>query len=152
MVVLGLVSFPLYLRGAMRCLDPSAAVPERVRTAFDTLSEGVLVLDVEGRIMHANKAFLALGGPQAKAPTGELATELACPGSWPERLRADVEANAGSSVRHIADVTVTMSFGVEQFGPQTARLKHAAARRCLGRISRCRGVRGRSCAAATGRA
>ncbi len=75
--VLGFVAFQLYLRRAMRYLDPSAAVPERVRTAFDTLTEGVLVLDVKGRIMLANKAFLALGGPQATAPTGELATELA---------------------------------------------------------------------------
>ncbi len=75
--VLGFVAFQLYLRRAMRYLDPSAAVPERVRTAFDTLTEGVLVLDVKGRIMLANKAFVALGGPQATAPTGALATELA---------------------------------------------------------------------------
>ena len=38
-----------------------------------------------------------------------------------ERLRADVEANAGSAVRQFADVKVTMSFGVEQFGTDAAQ-------------------------------
>lgn len=46
-----------YLRRVMLYLDPSAAVPERVRAAFDTLSDGVLVLDPQGRIMLANRAF-----------------------------------------------------------------------------------------------
>lgn len=47
----------VYLRRVMQYLDPSAAVPERVRAAFDTLSDGVLVLDPQGRIMLANRAF-----------------------------------------------------------------------------------------------
>ena len=46
-----------YLRRVMQYLDPSTAVPERVRSAFDTLSDGVLVLDPQGRIMLANRAF-----------------------------------------------------------------------------------------------
>ncbi len=49
-----------YLRRVMQYLDPSAAVPERVRAAFDTLSDGVVVLDAEARIMLANRAFRAL--------------------------------------------------------------------------------------------
>ena len=50
----------VYLRRVMQYLDPSAAVPERVRAAFDTLADGVLVLDPQGRIMLANRAFRAL--------------------------------------------------------------------------------------------
>ena len=61
MAGLGFIAFQLYLRRAMRYLDPSAAVPDRVRTAFDTLVEAVLVLDTAGRIMLANKAFQGLG-------------------------------------------------------------------------------------------
>jgi diguanylate cyclase (GGDEF)-like protein len=67
---LGFVAFQLYLRRAMRYLDPSAAVPERVRTAFETLTEAVLVLDTAGRVMLANQAFLGLA-PET-APTGRL--------------------------------------------------------------------------------
>jgi diguanylate cyclase (GGDEF)-like protein len=37
-----------------------------------------------------------------------------------ERLRAEVEANAGSAVRHLADVKVTMSFGVDVLGADMA--------------------------------
>ncbi len=50
----------VYLRRVMQYLDPSAAVPDRVRAAFDTLADGVLVLDPSGRIMLANRAFRAL--------------------------------------------------------------------------------------------
>jgi diguanylate cyclase (GGDEF)-like protein/PAS domain S-box-containing protein len=50
----------LYLRRVMQYLDPSAAVPERVRAAFDTLTDGVLVLDPQGRIMLANRTFREL--------------------------------------------------------------------------------------------
>jgi hypothetical protein len=36
--MLAFVSFYLYLRRALQYLDPASAVPERVRTAFDTLT------------------------------------------------------------------------------------------------------------------
>lgn len=60
----GCIGFWLYLRRVLRYLDPNAAVPERVRTAFDTLSEGVLVLDAQHKLMLANRALrsLAPGG------------------------------------------------------------------------------------------
>jgi diguanylate cyclase (GGDEF)-like protein/PAS domain S-box-containing protein len=50
----------VYLRRVMQYLDPSSAVPERVRAAFDTLTDGVLVLDPLGRIMLANRSFREL--------------------------------------------------------------------------------------------
>lgn len=62
-VALGIVAltsygaFYLYLRRVLEYLDPSKAIPDRVRSAFDTLGEGVLVLDKEGRVVLANKAF-----------------------------------------------------------------------------------------------
>lgn len=51
------IAFYLYLRRVLQHLDPSKAIPERVRVAFDTLTEGLLVLDLEGRILLANAAF-----------------------------------------------------------------------------------------------
>lgn len=74
--VVGLLVYALYLRRVLRHLDPNAAVPERVRTAFDTLTEGVLVLDTVGRVMLANRAFTQVDGAQAKALTGMYAAEL----------------------------------------------------------------------------
>jgi diguanylate cyclase (GGDEF)-like protein len=74
--VVGLMVYGLYLRRVLRHLDPNAAVPERVRTAFDTLVEGVLVLDTTGRIMLANQAFTAIGQDDPKALTGKSAEAL----------------------------------------------------------------------------
>lgn len=47
----------MYLRRVLQHLDPSKAIPERVRVAFDTLTEGLLVLDLDGQILLANAAF-----------------------------------------------------------------------------------------------
>jgi diguanylate cyclase (GGDEF)-like protein len=71
LLVLALGGFLLcyaYLRRAMQYLNPSASVPDRVRTAFDSISEGLLVLDLQGRIVLANKAFRQLH----PAAVGEL--------------------------------------------------------------------------------
>ena len=54
-----------YLRRAMQYLDPSASVPDRVRKAFDSLTEGLLIIDQDARIVLANKAFRQLH-PQAQ--------------------------------------------------------------------------------------
>ena len=69
--VLGIGGFLMcyaYLRRAMQYLDPSASVPDRVRKAFDSLTEGLLIIDQRARIVLANKAFRKLH-PQAH---GEL--------------------------------------------------------------------------------
>ena len=76
MAVTGFFAFQLYLRRAMRYLDPSAAVPERVRTAFDTLTEGVLVLDRGGHVMLANRALLDMAPEGATADTGASVAEM----------------------------------------------------------------------------
>lgn len=53
----GFVLFTLYLRRVLEHLDPSTVIPDRVRQAFDSFSEGVMVVDPAGRIMLANAAF-----------------------------------------------------------------------------------------------
>jgi diguanylate cyclase (GGDEF)-like protein len=55
--VTGVVAYMLFLRRILSFLNPSKAVPGRVRSALDTLAEGLLVLDARGRIVLANKAF-----------------------------------------------------------------------------------------------
>ena len=51
-----------YLRRMLRELDPSRAVPQRVRAAYDTLTEGLLVVDGSGTIVLANKSTSQLLG------------------------------------------------------------------------------------------
>jgi diguanylate cyclase (GGDEF)-like protein len=58
--VAGSLGFGLFMRRVLQHLDPAAAVPERVRVAFDTLVEGITILDAEGRIMLTNQAFRSL--------------------------------------------------------------------------------------------
>ena len=62
LAALGFAAFHLYLRRAMVYLDPSRVVPDRVRAALDTLTEGVLVLDTDEKVMLANHAFSTMTG------------------------------------------------------------------------------------------
>ena len=50
----------LYLRRAPQYLDPGSVIPQRVRAAFDSLGEGVVILDAEERVMLTNRVFKAL--------------------------------------------------------------------------------------------
>ena len=73
------VIFYLYLRRMLQHLDPSAAVPERVRGAFDALSEGVLVVDPKENILLANKSVQTLiSASDEQGLLGKKASEL----SW----------------------------------------------------------------------
>jgi diguanylate cyclase (GGDEF)-like protein/PAS domain S-box-containing protein len=69
-VLAGLLAYFLYLRILGRFLQAgsSAAAPQRVREALNTLAEGVLILDQKQRIAMANEAFARL--------VGRTATEL----------------------------------------------------------------------------
>jgi PAS domain S-box-containing protein len=51
------VMFYFYLSKMLRHLDPSQAIPARVRSALDTIVEGLLIIDLKGRIMLSNQAF-----------------------------------------------------------------------------------------------
>ena len=53
-----------FLRWALRRADASTGLPDRIQSAYDALSEGVVVLDVSGSIVLANTAFARLAGPQ----------------------------------------------------------------------------------------
>lgn len=74
----GFVAFYLYLRRVLEYLDPAKAIPDRVRTAFDTLAEGVMVLDKQGRVVLANKVFRNFHPAAQGDLTGRPVTEL----SW----------------------------------------------------------------------
>ena len=100
----GPLVFGLYLRRALQHLDPASVIPDRVQSAFDAMSEGVVVVDVRGRLLLANRAFLGLhpeaaglraGRPLSAVPwlAGNLPTDPAAH-PW-TRAMSERTANAG---------------------------------------------------------
>ncbi|KAA3654256.1 MAG: response regulator [Proteobacteria bacterium] len=73
--------FYFYLGKVLRHLDPSGAVPDRVRSALDTLTEGLLVLDRKQTVVLANRAFAEFIG----APAGELIGKQVKTLAWASR-------------------------------------------------------------------
>jgi diguanylate cyclase (GGDEF)-like protein len=64
------------LRKALHVLDPKAVVPERVRSAFNALAEGVLILDHKEQIMMANDAFAKQVAREPDTLVGAKASSL----------------------------------------------------------------------------
>ena len=74
--ILSFISFYFYLSKMLRQLDPSQAVPGRVRSALDTLTEGLLVIDPNEYIVLANEAFANVAGRTAEELVGRNASTL----------------------------------------------------------------------------
>ncbi|MHB8973951.1 MAG: hybrid sensor histidine kinase/response regulator [Pirellulaceae bacterium] len=79
------LAFGIVLRTVLKHLDPSKAVPKRVREALDNLAEGLLILDTKDQILLANTAFATVVGVQPEKLLGVRAPSL----RWREN-RADV--------------------------------------------------------------
>ncbi|MDX1451963.1 MAG: ATP-binding protein [Oleiphilaceae bacterium] len=71
------VFFHLYLGRMLKALDPSQAIPDRVRSALDTMAEGLLVLDAKHNIVLANEAFASLMDQQPDDLLGQKIAKLA---------------------------------------------------------------------------
>ena len=72
------LGFTLYLRRVLSLLDPSTVIPERVRSAFDVFSGGVMIVDPGSHVMLANAALRSwMGGPADEALTGRAVETLA---------------------------------------------------------------------------
>ena len=111
--VLCLAAFYLYLGRVLRQLDPSRAIPGRVRAALDTLTDGLIVIDRNQNIVLANESFArALG----KLPDAMLGTDMAS-------IPWVTETPAGSTV--VYPWTKALDDAAIQRN-QTIRLKDAA--------------------------
>ncbi|MCP3867601.1 MAG: PAS domain S-box protein [Gammaproteobacteria bacterium] len=53
----GFVAYLVFLKRTMRELNPDAVIPERVRSALDTLAEGLLIIGQDGYIVFSNAVF-----------------------------------------------------------------------------------------------
>ena len=69
--------FYFYLGRVLSQLDPSRAIPGRVRAALDTLAEGLLVIDKRQNIVLANEAISKLLGTTPEALLGSPISRLA---------------------------------------------------------------------------
>ena len=70
------VAFYFYLAKVLRQLDPSQAVPTRVRAALDTLAEGLLIVDRRQNMVLANQSFSSFLGKAPEELVGQSATSL----------------------------------------------------------------------------
>jgi diguanylate cyclase (GGDEF)-like protein/PAS domain S-box-containing protein len=105
---LGFVAYVFYLRRNLRHLDPSAVIPARVQSALDVMSEGVILLDAQERIVLANAAFASRVGATPASLLGSEVTSLdwrpnGPPGTpiempWRKALREAVSAS-GTTLR-----------------------------------------------------
>jgi PAS domain S-box-containing protein len=69
-------SFSILLKRVMQGLDPNQAVPGRVREALDSLAEGLLVINRQGRIALANSSFASFMNKSPESLVGQSATKL----------------------------------------------------------------------------
>ncbi len=74
--LLGFLIFYWYLGRMLKMLDPSQAIPDRVRTAFDTMAEGLLVLDAKQNVVLSNSAFAETMGEDADELMGRKAEDF----------------------------------------------------------------------------
>jgi PAS domain S-box-containing protein len=68
--------FLLYLGRMLREMDPSRAVPQRVRAAYDTLTEGLIVVDRGGTVVLANRSTSDMLGIEEALLVGHSPSEF----------------------------------------------------------------------------
>jgi len=73
---LGFVTYLLFMRRALRELDPTAVIPARVKYALDALAEGVILVDEQGEIVLANTVFAGQLEAPVSSVVGKKAAEL----------------------------------------------------------------------------
>lgn len=72
----GFVGYLLLMKRTLEYLNPSSAVPERVRSAFDILAEGLIIVDQEQRIVLANGSFAEHVGRTPESLIGKKPSDM----------------------------------------------------------------------------
>ncbi len=72
----GFIAYLVYLKRALKELNPDAVIPERVRKALDTLAEGLLILDRKENIVFANAVFAKKTGLTPQSLIGKKCRQL----------------------------------------------------------------------------
>jgi len=104
------LAFLFYIKRVLQYLDPSQVVPPHVRAALDTLAEGLLIMDRDGRIALTNQAFAKVLGKDADALMGVRASTFA----W-EQDSAEGKSKA---------IVLPWKKAIEQNAPQRNSMLH----------------------------
>lgn len=109
----GFLIYYLYLRRTLLHLDPSAAIPDRVQTAFDAMTEAIVVLDARKRIVMVNGSFEKLMGPKHDSIIGQALESqgwlrpgpehISGDSPWDECMRTKKPSNSGVYEAHLPD-------------------------------------------------
>ncbi len=75
-LVVSFLVFYFYLGRVLKHLDPNRAVPGHVRSALDTLAEGLLVVDLKGNVVLANSSFGEITGKDPAALVGQRVHDM----------------------------------------------------------------------------
>ena len=117
--IAGLLGFRLFMRRVLQHLDPASVIPERVRAAFDTLVEGIAIVDLSGRVVLTNKVFqtfvdgteLVEGTRLASIGLRSMQTDPSMP---PDQSMPWVRAMAQSTVLSGEAMQIDMADGVRE--------------------------------------
>ena len=71
-----LIVYQIYLRRTLRFLNPQSVIPERIQALLNTLTESVVVLDHNERIVLANSAFAKLVCAKSDQLQGKLLSTM----------------------------------------------------------------------------
>ncbi|RYY89342.1 MAG: PAS domain-containing protein, partial [Comamonadaceae bacterium] len=96
------IAFYVYLSRVLRHLDPAQAVPSRVRSALDSLTEGLLVVDQKRNVVLANEALTRLLGRSNEQLMGTPVDAIA----WLDDAGAPLRPDAYPWVAALRDGTV----------------------------------------------
>ena len=72
----GFVCYLLFLKKTMLELDPGSVIPDRVRNALNTLSDGLLIIDNKEQIIFSNEPFLNKSALSNESVMGKKVSEL----------------------------------------------------------------------------
>lgn len=133
--------FWLYLGRSLKQLDPSSAVPGRVREALDGLAESLIVVDQKGVVRFANRVFAELVGMPREKIVGRLISRL----PW---MNGSNAAEGSASVQHEMPWDVSDREGVTcagemmelKAGDKTVRTLNVSCSPIIGPNGVCRGV------------
>lgn len=70
----GFFSFRMFLKMVLKNLDPSRAVPRRVREALDILAEGLMIVGTDDQVLLANTALAGTLGSSVESIIGRKAS------------------------------------------------------------------------------
>jgi len=109
--------FVFILRRTLKVLDPKSVVPDRVRTAFNTLSEGVMIIDDKEQIIMANTAFAEKVNKNADDLLGVNASSLKWKHSNKEQRDAGSKMPWASAIKeNVKKIDVALNLSTRESG------------------------------------